>query len=100
MLVHVGELRLMALDFANDPGVVGGAAIDAGEEIVVGLLTKRGEVEVADVVQDAPAVAVSGTQVTFWADFADVEPGRYIARAVVTLDNDEVAVAEAAVVVE
>ena len=105
MLVHAGELRLMALDFVNDPGVIDGATLAANE--AVEMVTKRGEDAVTDaagdpltVIQASPAPQISGTQIMFWCDFTDVPAGRYWLRGTVDLSNDETAKAEAIVIVE
>lgn len=99
MLVFRDEVRLMAVDFANDPGVVGGATLS---NPAVTFLEKRGEAPVADVIQATTPAAptIVGTQVRVWCDFTGVDPGRYIIRAVVTLSNGETAKAEAVIVVE
>ena len=96
------ELRLIAIDFADDPGVQAGATVD---EIVAApiFLEKRGEAEITGVIQDttpAPPV-ISGTQVRCWVDTrTGVDPARYIARGFVLLSNGEVAQADAPIVVE
>lgn len=100
MLLYAGELRLIAISFENDPGVVAGATVS--EVQTVEFLEKRGEAVVADVIQDttpAPPTVVT-PEVRCWADVVGVTPARYIARATVTLSNGETAVAETAVVVE
>lgn len=95
------ELRFVAVDFENDPAVVGGATL--ATIVSTAFLEKRGEAAVAGVIEPTTPAAptIVGDQVRLWIDTrTDVDPGRYLLRAVVTLSNGEVAQADAPVVVE
>jgi hypothetical protein len=98
MLVFRGEYRFCEIDLSTDPGIVAGAAAATLTSVVC--LHKRGEAEVEGVVDDDPAPTLVGNDVRFFADFADVAAGRYIFRAIGTLNNTEIWRADVAVVVE
>lgn len=100
MLVYSGEKRFVAVDLANDPGVVAGATLTGTPTVVVA--AKHGTTDPATpiVVSTPAAPAISGTQVRFWGDFASVERGRYAAQVTVTLSNGETAKASPTLVVQ
>lgn len=98
------ELRYVAVDFDGDPAVQAGATLVSITSTA--FLQKRGEAAVANVIVNvpaAPAIDVATDQVRLWVDTRNavtVPAGRYLIRAVVVLNNGEVAQADVSVVVE